>query len=309
MNIKSITLGLGLCIASTSASALNIALTNDDGWSTPGIQVMYQALVDAGHTVTLAAPLNGQSGSGTGINIGSLEITKQAENQFSVALPGGVEGAEPATSGAVATQISADLTGQQPDLLISGINDGANLSAATITSGTVGAAVHSVGQVLGTGSVPAIAISTDERCDEDAGITPECREVAEFLVDYIAHLEQRPNFRNGRSPFIQRQQALNINFPPGEPRGVVVAKQGQLPLLGGAPRSLLLGCATNCNDLEVGDFADGGIVGTRTIEEKKDIANADSDLYQEGFITVVVINADLGANARGLKSYLNSYNY
>ena len=174
MKFTSIAFGAGLLAASASASALNIALTNDDGWSTPGIQALYQALTDAGHTVVLAGPLDGQSGSGTAFNFSSLEITRQAENQFSVALEGGMEGAEPATSGA-------------------------NLAAATYTSGTVGAALHAVGLVTGGGSVPAIAISTDDRCNEDAGVTEECLAVADFLVDYIDHLIARPAYQKGNS--------------------------------------------------------------------------------------------------------------
>ena len=307
MNLKSIALGAGLFLASASASALNIVLTNDDGWSTPGIQVVFDALTEAGHTVVLAAPLDGQSGSAAGFNLESLEITKQAENQYSVAIEGGETGAEPATSGAVGAQILRDLTGAGPDLLVSGINDTANLAASTVTSGTVGAAIHSIALVIGE-SVPAIAISTDERCEEEAGKTPECREVADFLVDYIAHLETRPNYVNGKSKLIQREQALNINYPPVEPKGVVVARQGKQPLLAGTVRSLEMGCREDCNDLAVGETAEGGILGAPSIEVE-DIENSDADLYAEGFITVVVIEANYGANAKGLKGYLNKFEF
>ena len=61
-------LGLGLALLATialasSSSALVIALSNDDGWDAPGIQAMKAALEGAGHTVTLAGPLDEQSGS------------------------------------------------------------------------------------------------------------------------------------------------------------------------------------------------------------------------------------------------------
>ncbi len=129
MNYKNLFLGAGLLAASASASALNIALTNDDGWSTPGIQALYEALTGAGHNVILVAPLDGQSGSGTSINIGSVEITRQAENQYSVALDDGETGAEPATAGAIGLSLVEEQTGMMPDLLVSGINSGANLAA------------------------------------------------------------------------------------------------------------------------------------------------------------------------------------
>lgn len=308
MNLKSILLGVSLLAASTSASALNIALTNDDGWSTPGIQALYEALTDAGHTVVLAGPLDGQSGSGTAFNFTGLEITREAEQQYSVALEGGTEGAEPATSGAIGLAILEQLTGQTPDLLVSGINDGANLSAATYTSGTVGAALHAAGLVIGGESIPAIAISTDERCAEDAGITSECREVAEFLVDYIAHLEQRPAFQRGASTLVPNGQALNINFPPGEPLGVKIATQGNLPLLAGSLRSIELGCE-GCTELQIGESATGGISGTTSFEGGEDIKNADQALFAEGYVTVVVIKPNLGARAKGLKGYLRQYRY
>ena len=306
MNLKSMIFGAGLVAASTSASALNIALTNDDGWSTPGIQALYEALTDAGHTVILAGPLDGQSGSGTAFNLGALEVTRQAEQQFSVALEGGLEGAEPATSGAVGLSILAELTGETPDLLVSGINSGANLAAATYTSGTVGAALHAAGLFLGGGSVPAIAISTDQRCPEDEDITEECRDVANFVVDYIDHLEQRPAFRNGKSELIPNGRALNINYPPVEPKGVKIAKQGNLPLLGGSLRSIEIGC-NDCLSAEVGQSVGGGITGAPSLEDVEDVKNSDQVLFADGYITVVVIQPRLGANAQGLKGYLRTY--
>lgn len=306
MNLKPLMLGAGLMFGAGTASALNIALTNDDGWSTPGIQALYDALTAAGHTVILAGPLDGQSGSGTAFNIGSLEITLQAENQYSVALEGGEEGAEPATAGAIGLSLVRDITGATPDLLVSGINDGANLAAATYTSGTVGAALHAAGLVLGGEEIPAIAISTDERCNEEEELGESCVEVAEFLVDYIDYLEQRPAFVRGSSTLIPFGRALNINYPPEEPRGVKIARQGKLPQLGGSLRSIEMGCA-DCADLEVGASAQGGIVGTTPFEGEDDVTNSDQVLFSEGFITVVVVQPDLGAQANGLKDYLRAY--
>lgn len=308
MKLKNIILGAGLMLGSLQASALNIALTNDDGWSTPGIQALFQVLTEAGHTVVLAGPLDGQSGSSGAFNTGGLEITKQAENQYSVALEGGEEGAEPATSGMVAIQIITDLTGQAPDLLVSGINDGANVGPAATISGTVGATIASVSYIFGD-SIPGIAISADEHCDEDIPLDSACLEVAEFLSDYIDHLEQRPNYVKGNSALLQREIALNINYPAGTPKGVVVSKQGEQPFLGGAPRSLTLGCSTDCNELAVGESAEGGIIGAISIENFSDIDQADTVDFADGYITVVPLRASYGTNAQGLKGYLKKFDY
>ena len=70
----------------TPAAALNIALTNDDGWQAPGIWAMKVALEAAGHNVVLAASLTDQSGSSMAIDLESLAVTKQADKVFSVAL-------------------------------------------------------------------------------------------------------------------------------------------------------------------------------------------------------------------------------
>ena len=60
---------LKLCLAllltlslAGESTALVVALSNDDGWDSPGITAMKSALEGAGHSVTLAAPLDEQSG-------------------------------------------------------------------------------------------------------------------------------------------------------------------------------------------------------------------------------------------------------
>lgn len=52
-----------LLLGAQHASALNIVITNDDGFETPNIQALYDALVAAGHDVILSAPYSGQSGT------------------------------------------------------------------------------------------------------------------------------------------------------------------------------------------------------------------------------------------------------
>ncbi len=307
MILKSITAGLALCLSATSASALNIALTNDDGWTTPGIQALYDALTEAGHTVILAGPLNGQSGSSAAINIGAVEVTREAEFQYSVALPGGEEGAEPSTAGAIAIDIARQVTGEAPDLLVSGINDSANLAAATYTSGTVGAAIQSLGLLTNAESIPAIAISTDDRCDEDLGPSEACRTVADFLVDYIAHLEQRPVFKNGFSRILPDGRGLNINYPPGEVVGVAVAKQGQLPRLIGQPAGAEIGCP-DCASAAIGETVSGGLTGLAPLpDDLVDHPRADQALFAEGYVTVVIIEPSYQGRAVGLTNFLRTY--
>ena len=55
------------CISALAATPLNILLTNDDGYSASGIQILRSALVAAGHNAVIVAPRTNQSGKGTGV--------------------------------------------------------------------------------------------------------------------------------------------------------------------------------------------------------------------------------------------------
>ncbi len=301
--------------ASTS-SALVVALSNDDGWDAPGIQAMRVALEAAGHTVTLAGPLDEQSGSSAAINlVSNLVIKKESANEYSVAIAGGTEGAEPATSALIAISIAKVANGGvAPDLLVSGINSGANIGAATQFSGTVGGTIVAIANGL-NGSLPAIAISTDEPCDEDdppGGDLPTCvaknathyADVAGFLTGFIAHLETKPGFLAGESGLLPKGVALNINYPPLAPediQGVSLNKQGRTLVIGGVPLNIDFECFA-CDVIPVGTTSPGGIGGAG-FDPTPDVAGSDSADFVAGFITVVPIKADYTASKRILKGF------
>ena len=312
--LLSVTAATTFCAIGQQASALNIALTNDDGWSTYGIHALYNALTAAGHDVSLAGPLGGQSGSSAAVDVNAvfasaLVITKQAENIYSVAA--GDDSAEPATAGAIASNIVLQANGAPPDLLVSGINDGANVGPTTQISGTVGAAVVSIGRLIGA-PIPAIAVSTDERCEEGssaddqmvpdpAAIPADCEEVADFVVKLVDELEMQRHHKKGKSSILPDGVALNVNYPPGAPLGVKVANQGQSPyvdLLGGAA-SIEVACYA-CLEIAVGESSAGGIFEV-VPATGKDVKDSDSQLFAKGYITIVPIEADYTANPKALK--------
>ena len=283
--------------------ALDIALTNDDGWDAMGIQAVKRALVDAGHTVTLAGPLYQQSGSSAAINETELVIRKERGIEFegaweySVALaPDGTESAEPATSGLVAIDIARERSGRLPDLLVSGTNDGANLGAITQPSSTVGAAILAMGSSF-NGSVPAIAISADAICSED---TEDCltrnedhfARVAAFLVGLIDHLQTKPGILRKEAGLLPPGIGLNINYPPVEvPNGVVVAQQGRTAPIDGLSVTYTIGCFDSCADLEAGDSQSGGIKAI-VPDSTPELRNADTEAYAQGYIAITPIVAD-----------------
>jgi len=303
---------------SSASSALVIALSNDDGWDAPGIQAMRVALNAANHTVTLAGPLDEQSGSSAAVNfVSNLVIKKESADEFSVAIAGGTEGAEPATSALIAIGIARDANGGvAPDLLVSGINSGANIGAATQISGTVGGTIVTIANGL-NGSLPAIGISTDEPCDEEAppgGDLPACvaanaahyADVANFLVDFIAHLETKPGFLAEEAGLLPRGVALNINYPPLAPadiQGVSLNDQGRTLVLGGVPLNVDFVCFA-CAFIPVGATSPGGIGGAG-FDPTPDVKGSDSAAFAAGFITVVPIEADYTAS-KGIRNGFNS---
>ncbi|AYC33979.1 acid phosphatase [Pseudomonas cavernae] len=147
------------------AQALNIMLTNDDGCRAPGINAVYQALVGAGHQVTLVGPLYDSSGisAASAVTPGqALSVTELAPGKFCVGPPAGYTPPAGKTS-AIGTPVDAVNVGlglllkdNPPDLVVSGTNFGENVGPTSQMSGTVNAAVRAMFK-----GVPAVAVSTE----------------------------------------------------------------------------------------------------------------------------------------------------
>ena len=293
---------LVVAFAGAPAMALDIAVTNDDGWQAEGIQSLYRALTAAGHTVTLAAPADQQSGSSAAVNIGKdLRVRRESEDQFSVRKCVDREcsdlvAAEPATSAMIAIDVATRRAqGRAPALLVSGINAGNNAGAATQISGTVGAAIAAISRPF-NGEVPAIAISTDVpvacRTDPDC-IRSHYDAVSAFLVQLVRELEQHAGATRALLP---PGLALNVNYPTDPPKGVRLAVQGRSIPVGGVARDLSLRCEA-CLDVAVGDVASAGLRGMRE-DTSSDVLNSDAVSLAEGYITIVPIEADYTARSR-----------
>lgn len=125
-----------------------ILLTNDDGIRAPGLVAMYRELIKLGE-VHVIAPETVQSATGHGITIATPLLTSNVtvENGFTgIAVDG-----RPADCVKLAV---AKLLPRAPDLVVSGINSGANVGINVIYSGTVAAAIEAA--FLG---LPSIAVS------------------------------------------------------------------------------------------------------------------------------------------------------
>ena len=211
--------GLAATGATTAAghdeprAGLRIMLTNDDGWNAPGIIAVYDALVAEGHEVIMVAPLTNQSGVGGRITFGgALTVTQPEAGKYVVA-----------GSPADATEfgLSVVYAGAPPDLVISGTNAGQNIAAATVHSGTVGAAVTALND-----GVPAIAISTEISLT-GATPPPPFVETAAFLVQLLDELQDEAD----GDALMPLGVGLNVNYPivdsGGAPAGVELTRTGK----------------------------------------------------------------------------------
>ena len=127
---------------------MKILLSNDDGFQAPGIVALYQALA-AFAEVEVVAPEHNNSAKSNALTLHAPLYVHQAANGFRY------------VNGTPADCVHIALTGlldYRPDLVVSGINNGANMGDDTIYSGTVGAAME--GYLFG---IPAIAFSQVEK--------------------------------------------------------------------------------------------------------------------------------------------------
>lgn len=163
---------------------MKILLTNDDGYDAPNIQALYKVLSQF-HEVFIIAPAKNCSGMSAAISfLKETEIKKLDDHTYAV-------DGTPADCTYFGLLSVLDF---EPDMVVSGINHGANLGNDVLYSGTVGAAVG--GRNL---KFPPVAISVASYDAQD----PEY--IANKSVEIINTIFDNP------SEFSNR--VININFP------------------------------------------------------------------------------------------------
>src|SRR5579872_2898382 len=174
-----------------------ILVTNDDGIGAPGLNALEQAMMPLGE-VTVVAPDSERSGASQSITLYQpLRVKLLDEHHYAVA-------GTPTDAVILALY---QILPEKPDLVVSGINPGANLGENLIYSGTVAAA-----QEAALHGVPAFAVSLATRRSQDFSAA------ASFAVELAGKI-----LKEGLEPGI----ALNVNVPPGEIRGVRLTRQSQ----------------------------------------------------------------------------------
>lgn len=177
---------------------MRILLSNDDGIMAPGLKAAKEALENLGE-VFVVAPERERSGAGHGITVHKPLRPKKIT--FADGTSGWAVNGTPADCVKLAVEA---LMPEPPDIVVSGINFGANLSTDVLYSGTVSAAIEGI-----INGIPSVAISLATFELEDFN------EAASFLK-YIT-----PLFMRDKSSFL-----ININVPPGKPAGARVTRLG-----------------------------------------------------------------------------------
>ncbi|MFQ6673678.1 MAG: 5'/3'-nucleotidase SurE [Fidelibacterota bacterium] len=181
-----------------------ILITNDDGVYSRGIFALHQAIADFGQTIVVA-PETEKSAVGHAITISDPIKVRDVDrgNGFS----GYAVGGTPADC--VKLGVKA-LLKDRPDIIVSGINRGANVGMSILYSGTVSAATEGV--LLG---IPSMAVSLDAWVDP---VYTYAAKVARRFTEIV--------LKRGLPP----GTALNVNvpgIPENEIRGIRLTRQGQ----------------------------------------------------------------------------------
>jgi 5'-nucleotidase len=188
---------------------MKILICNDDGYQAPGIVALYEALKTVADVEVVAPEIN-NSAKSNALTLHSPLYVHTAANGFRF------------VNGTPADCVHIALTGllgYRPDLVVSGINNGANMGDDTIYSGTVGAAME--GYLFG---IPALAFSQTEK--GWAHIEVAARRARELVMQLAASMEL---LHEGQRP-AQAPWLLNVNIPnlPDEQiKGVKVARLGR----------------------------------------------------------------------------------
>ncbi len=182
---------------------MKILLTNDDGIFAPGLAAIYRQLVKLGD-VTVAAPDTSRSGAGHSITYRHPLVTNKVD------INGLFTGYSVQGSPADCVKLACmQLHDDRIDLLVAGINNGANVGINVYYSGTIGAAME--GAFLG---IPSVAMSL---AVEAPGVPGDFEKAAAHCAKILKNLMP-----------VKNACVINVNIPQlsrGEPKGVRIVPQ------------------------------------------------------------------------------------
>jgi 5'-nucleotidase len=184
---------------------MRILLTNDDGIHAPGFAVLERVARSLSDDIWVIAPAEEQSGAGHSLSLANpVRVQNYTTQRFAV---------RGTPTDCVMMALGKLMGGLRPDLLLSGINRGANLAEDVTYSGTVAAAME--GTLAG---IPSIALS---QATIDRPVGEEAFTIAETHAASVIKSLLKTGWPS--------DVLINVNFPPpqlGEVLGVRVTEQG-----------------------------------------------------------------------------------
>ncbi len=233
---------------------MQILLTNDDGIFAPGLAAIYKELIKIGD-VTIAAPADSRSGASHSVTFSHPLVCNKVD------INGQFTGYSIQGSPADCVKLAAMQLHKDPfDLLVAGINNGANAGINVYYSGTVAAAME--GAFL---KIPAVAMSLawEENMDFQTA-AGYCTKILKKLIP------------------VRKSGVININVPllsKGRPKGIQVVPQSSK----GFDESYI----QQKNEQGQTVFQ---LTGR---EHLADQAPVDTRSLEEGFITITVLTPDM----------------
>ncbi|QDL11704.1 5'/3'-nucleotidase SurE [Brasilonema octagenarum UFV-E1] len=185
---------------------MKILISNDDGISALGIRTLANTLAQAGHDINVVCPDRERSATGHGLTMHQPIRAEMVESIFDPAVKAWACDGTPSDCVKLALWALLD---SPPDLVLSGINQGANLGTEILYSGTVSAAME--GLIEG---IPSVALSLTSHKNKDF------QPGANFAKIFVGQLAQNP---------LPELMLLNINIPAvkwEEIAGVCITRQG-----------------------------------------------------------------------------------
>jgi 5'-nucleotidase len=237
---------------------MRVLITNDDGVGSPGLLALARGARAHGWDVVVAAPAEEASGTSAGLTAAGDARRVAVERRELPGLPDVPVHAVAAHPGLIALVAAQGAFGEPPDIVLSGVNRGANVGRAVLHSGTVGAAL-----TASINGARALAVSLDVGLDGAPGHHWDAAvAVAAGLFDRLAALPAGA--------------VLNLNVPdrpdPGAPEPATLAEFGAV-------------------QSRIEDTGDGTIALTSVVVEGELPPGSDAALLAEGRATVTALRS------------------
>jgi len=185
---------------------MRILLTNDDGYYAPGLKILEEIAARFSDDIWIVAPADEQSGAGDSLTLSRpIRVRQHGDKRFAVA---------GTPTDAVMMALARIMADHKPDLILSGVNRGANLAEDVTYSGTVSAAME--GALAGVRSI-ALSQAYDR---EGMGDTAPFEAASAWGERVLRPLLDSP---------VEPRTLININFPATSAdavKGVKIVRQG-----------------------------------------------------------------------------------